>query len=308
MSDIYIFKNGNKVRATIQKMFGTHGPYLLEGKRLDLLNKVQLLHDSSTATHHQTGTSVEKVNNKNMLKRAVVGELLLGPAGAIIGGNTAERTSTISSTTTTQVQTQITAELIYLDGGSQYIFMDDLKPFHWLLGFANQTPLSDEEIERERIAAINLKNAEQRRQAILTKLQQNLQMPELAEKKAKGYTIQKYVAVPILWFILVIFLGLVSPSFSALFTLLIIPYLIYSKKLTQILIEVINGISDKELKSQYHSTTNKLLNESLGYGVDDIKLLPTVFNPKNRYEMERNGAVIIVKPALNHWNTQGKKI
>lgn len=32
MSNIYIFENGTKKRVTVERMFKTHGSYLLEGR------------------------------------------------------------------------------------------------------------------------------------------------------------------------------------------------------------------------------------------------------------------------------------
>ena len=45
----------------------------------------------NSITIHSTSTSTAKTNNKNMLGRAVIGGVLLGTAGAVIGGTTASK-------------------------------------------------------------------------------------------------------------------------------------------------------------------------------------------------------------------------
>jgi hypothetical protein len=158
LSNIYIFKNESKTLAKIVKMFDTHGPYLLEGRRLDQLVKVQLLHDASTSTSTQTGNSINTSNTGNLVKRAVIGGVLTGGVGAVIGGVTGKREATINTQTTTEVQTELTVELIYIDGSSQYVFLRDITSFHWLLSFANQSPMTDEEIASEKLLAYSIFN------------------------------------------------------------------------------------------------------------------------------------------------------
>ena len=73
MNEIYIFKNGETIPARIEKLFETHGPYTIEGKRLDFLTKVQLLVDSSSTSTLQSGTSTSSAKTGSMVGRAVVG-------------------------------------------------------------------------------------------------------------------------------------------------------------------------------------------------------------------------------------------
>lgn len=86
MKDIYLFKDGGSVPAEIKRLFGTHGPETLEGRRLDLLKKVQLIVDSSVSTVTQSGSNLEKSKTGSMLGRAVAGAVIAGGAGAVIGG------------------------------------------------------------------------------------------------------------------------------------------------------------------------------------------------------------------------------
>lgn len=112
MKDIYIFKNGETIPAKIEKLFETHGPYTIEGKRLDLLSKVQVVVDSSKR---------ESIINSEILN------------------------------------TELTAELTFEDQSSLYVLIKSIESFHWLLGFSNQQPLTDAELEVEKNKALNSK-------------------------------------------------------------------------------------------------------------------------------------------------------
>jgi len=95
--NLYTFKDGKAIPARIERLFKTHGPYTIEGQRLDFLTKVQLLVDSSTTSTSQSGTSTSKANTGNMIGRAVVGGILIGGVGAVIGGLSAKRESDINN-------------------------------------------------------------------------------------------------------------------------------------------------------------------------------------------------------------------
>lgn len=155
MKDIYIFKNGETIPAKIEKLFETHGPYTFEGKRLDQLSKVELLVDSSTSTIKQTGTASEHTQTSNMLGRAAVGGVLAGGAGAVIGGLSGKKESISSNVSSEVINTDLTAQLVFEDNSSIYVRITDISAFHWLLGFANMKPLTDEELEVEKNKALS---------------------------------------------------------------------------------------------------------------------------------------------------------
>jgi len=150
MKEIYIFKNGKTIQARIEKLFETFGPYTIEGRRLDLLTKVQLLVDSSTTSTYQSGTNTSIAKTGSMVGRAVMGGVLIGGVGAVIGGLSGKRESVINTVNNEILHTELTAELIFEDGYSLYVLLKDKGSFHWLLSFVNQTPLTDEEIEIDR--------------------------------------------------------------------------------------------------------------------------------------------------------------
>jgi len=150
MKGIYIFNDGIGVNANIKRLFDTDGPYTIEGRRLDQLAKVQVLVDSSVSTIKKTGTTIEKANSGSMLGRAVAGAVIAGGAGAVVGGLSGKKESVTSSISSESIAIDITAELIFEDNGSIYVQIKSNDALHWLLGFANQKPMTDDEIELER--------------------------------------------------------------------------------------------------------------------------------------------------------------
>jgi hypothetical protein len=132
MNDIYIFRNGQTIPAKIEQLFVTHGPYTIEGNRLDLLTKAQIVVDSSTSSISQVGTSSSTANTGSMLGRAVVGGVLTGGAGAVIGGLSGKRDSTINTVSSESKSTELTTELTFEDGSNMYVLIKSMESFHWL--------------------------------------------------------------------------------------------------------------------------------------------------------------------------------
>ncbi len=157
MKDIYIFRDGEVIPAKIERLFKTHGPYTLEGKRLDLLSKVQVVVDSSSSSTSELGTSTSNAKTGNMLGRAIVGGVLTGGVGAVIGGLSGARESIINSVTSESINTQLTTELIFEDRSTLYLLINNLESFHWLLGFSNQEAWSEEKLSIEKNKALNAK-------------------------------------------------------------------------------------------------------------------------------------------------------
>jgi hypothetical protein len=171
-SFICVFKNGQTVPAVIKLLISTwhlndYGQMyvnyddskvvFLEGQRLDKLIKVQLLLDSSTTSTFQTGTEVNKANTGSMIGRAIIGGVLLGGTGAVIGGLSGKRESEINAQSYSTTRTEFTAELLFDNGKSIYVLIKSQSAFHWLLGFANQPSLTNEELAIEKQKSIKYK-------------------------------------------------------------------------------------------------------------------------------------------------------
>ncbi|MFZ4621109.1 MAG: hypothetical protein ACOYNS_11155 [Bacteroidota bacterium] len=165
MVGINVFENGEIVSAHIERMFVTHGPYQINGYRLDQLKSIDLLVDSSTSTStvNESGTITTKAKTGNLIGRTIVGATVLGGPGAIIGGTTGTKSS-ISSSTSVITETknhQLTAKLTFYNKKSLNVFITDLEGYHWLLGMTGQKPMTQKELEVEKgLAAIAKEEAE----------------------------------------------------------------------------------------------------------------------------------------------------
>lgn len=220
MHGINVINDGKKVPAHIEKMFGEFGPYMLNGKRLDLLTKVQILVDSSISTTTTSGSSSSSASTGNMVKRAIVGGVLLGGAGALAGGVTGKRDSEIKSTSTESISTELTAELTFADGRSQYVFLTNMEGFHWLLGQANLEPMSDAELNN---AEINEKNRILRI-ALHEEVVKNTKVPVLNKTLAEEFG-KKYYASGVIFTFFALWLFM-SSFWGALFLAAVIGFFV----------------------------------------------------------------------------------
>lgn len=129
-----ISKDGQKALTAVRRMYGTHGPYMIGDYRLDRLVDTNVLVDSSTSTLHESGAIDSKTNTGSMLGRAVVGGVLLGGAGAAVGGVTASKNSTVNTTTTETKHVELTLKLLFSVGNPLIVIVKSLETYHWLLG------------------------------------------------------------------------------------------------------------------------------------------------------------------------------
>lgn len=289
MSNIYIFENGTKKRVTVERMFKTHGSYVLEGRRLDQLVRVQIIHDSSTSSQTHQGTSIDSVNNLNMLKRAAVGGVLIGGVGAAIGGITAQREATINTVTNTHINTELTAELIYADGTSQYVLLDDIKPFHWLLSCVNQKPLTDEEVESERLAALREQKGLELRQILAPTVELIFLPPVFAKDKAKQFVI------PVLVVISIILLIAMTHKFIAIIIIAVL--ICFGRNIVTMIIERLNQVSDDEIEKRFTLAKHDVVNQAIALNVSNIRSGQIIFNPHAQYTVLDNGLLNIKQRA-----------
>lgn len=125
---------------TFSRMFGTHGPHLIDGKRLDQLTGVDLLLDSSTSVVSQTSYATTTSNATGVLGRAVVGGLVAGGVGALVGGTTGAKTTTSAGSSVESINTQLTVKLTFEAGQTIHAVVTDLAAYHWLLSFPGKPP------------------------------------------------------------------------------------------------------------------------------------------------------------------------
>lgn len=115
---VFIVKNGILTQATIKRMFKPHGPYQLDGIRLDFLQSVSVLLD---------------INRSKKSK-------LIGTydTGAIINKFLSKEDT-------------ITLELLFLSGEITNIVINDLEIYYLLLDLANTSPMNDETLITHKI-------------------------------------------------------------------------------------------------------------------------------------------------------------
>lgn len=129
-----------------KQLHGTHGPWLINGLRLDELDSAEILLDSSTSTMHQTSTSTSTASNASAIGRAVVGGVALGGVGAVIGGTTGKRSTISTATAVESKAVELTVKLTFIGGEVLHAIVTDVAAYHWLLEFTTVAPATDEEL------------------------------------------------------------------------------------------------------------------------------------------------------------------
>lgn len=150
---IYRLDSGHPVEADIHRMYATHGPYMMGGRRLDKLSDVVTLVDSSTTASYETGTHTTRASTTSVLGRALVGGILTGGAGAIVGGVTAKRRTQIHSETTESRNIELTLRLDFVDGPPVNVVVTRLESYHWLLAQVEIRPATDAELSEQKALA-----------------------------------------------------------------------------------------------------------------------------------------------------------
>lgn len=136
-----------------KKLFGTHGPDTINGRRLDELATVEVLLDSSTSVMTETGLAHTTSSASGVLGRAAVGAIVAGGAGAVIGGATGQKTTSTTSTRVEIRNTNLTVRLTFEDGHSLPAVITDERAYHWLLELASAPALTAHELDLAKASA-----------------------------------------------------------------------------------------------------------------------------------------------------------
>lgn len=274
MNNIYIFDNGIKRLAKITKMFDSHGVALLEGKRLDFLNKIQLIVDSTSSTFYETGLQVTKANNISMISRAAIGGALLGGGGAVVGALTAKKTTEINTKTEQVNHVELALQLEFSDGGLMYVVTDRKESFYWLMGYANCHPLTDEQIESDRVLALQYLHKKQ--------LREQLQMIVLSPKKMEILVLNnKFYVISFVLIFLLIFLNL------KMFFIVLPIILIFNSFIMRLFYGLAFEV-DRKINSKYKDTIDALLNAALQANIRSFNQMPFIFKPLKKYSIQNN--------------------
>ena len=162
MFTIEINSTGIKKKATIEKLFLHNGPFCITQSknkdgfpvplaRLDYIETVEVVNDLSTRSTITTseGNSVTTAKTGNMVKRAVIGGVLTGGAGAVIGGVTGTKNtevSTISNSSET-IKYLVTLQVKFKDGKVLIISVNDPEITELLYSHIGTECISDDELE-----------------------------------------------------------------------------------------------------------------------------------------------------------------
>lgn len=150
----------------IKRLFDSHGPWTINGKRLDELESVDIVLDSSTSSRHETSLGKTTANAGSLVGRAVVGGALLGGAGAVLGGATGTKTNVSTATSVETRNTELTCKLKFSNGDILHTIITDVAAYHWLLAFTSSPAATAQELEREgTLAATAKKRLDQEQRA-----------------------------------------------------------------------------------------------------------------------------------------------
>lgn len=150
MNNITIVASGQNKIVAITKLFGSFGPWCIEGKRIDQLADVILLSDGTSSTFIESGVGTSKASTGSVIGRSLVGGLLTGGVGAIIGGSTASRNEIFESKVTEQKIYDFTVKLLWKDSSAAIAQINNPSDLRWLASFIGQPEMSENEIEEAR--------------------------------------------------------------------------------------------------------------------------------------------------------------
>ena len=162
MYQVKIISAGVKKIAKIEKLYNYLGPLCLtygndkDGfpvpiARFDNIESIEVVNDLSTRkiVTSSEGNSVTTAKTGNMVKRAVIGGVLTGGAGAVIGGVTGTKNtevSTISNSSET-IKYLVTLQVKFKDGKVLIISVNDPEITELLYSHIGTECISDDELE-----------------------------------------------------------------------------------------------------------------------------------------------------------------
>jgi ribosomal protein L7/L12 len=110
---VQLFKDGKPIESRLQRMFETHGPFVIDKYRLDRLVSAEIVRDASTVTTQSKSEGEASTKTGSLAGRVVAGAVIAGPVGAIIGGGSARTTSNTITTSTQALEVNIYMSLLF---------------------------------------------------------------------------------------------------------------------------------------------------------------------------------------------------
>lgn len=145
---VQLFKNGNPIESRLQRLYKSHGPFVIDKYRLDWLVSAEVVRDASTVTTQSKSEGATSTKTGSLAGRAVVGGLIAGPAGAIIGGGSAKTHTSTSTTSTQSINVSIYISLLFKGDTSPIkIQLFDEASFQQVLACVGQKEWSQSELD-----------------------------------------------------------------------------------------------------------------------------------------------------------------
>ena len=153
--DINVISSGEELRYSVGKIFIEFGPYCIYKDldadgfainpfRLDGLLGFDIISDKTTTDTKMITNGTEVTNNKNLVKRAVVGGLILGPGAAAVGALSSERKVSNETIVEEKINTNVTAKLTAHDGEKIIVLIKNSDHIDFFSSFLNSKRFDQE--------------------------------------------------------------------------------------------------------------------------------------------------------------------
>ena len=149
--EVTVFIRGNAVRPRINRMFDTHGPWLLGEIRLDQLKSVEVVRDASTVT--TTEKSSGTITNEISIGRAIVGGIVGGGVAAVVGATGGRQKVSTESVAQQKVNAHVYVDLTFSDRPSIKAIVHDEEAFQLLQSQIGQEEWSPYQIKKAKLEA-----------------------------------------------------------------------------------------------------------------------------------------------------------
>ncbi|MBA6347078.1 hypothetical protein [Colwellia sp. BRX8-9] len=165
--EIYILETGTPQLAIIKESFD-NGPLLLNEQRLDLLENVEVLLNSSTMTTYGTGDAVSKSSSGSMIGRGVLGAVIAGPTFGLVAALSGEKKTTIQNVSTEVVNLEVTIKLTFSNNFILNALIKDQETYQFLLSMITTQPMKEEdyfhgyELEKQKLLRLKAEESEKK--------------------------------------------------------------------------------------------------------------------------------------------------
>jgi hypothetical protein len=177
--EIYTLETGTPQLAIIKESFD-NGPLLLNEQRLDLLENVEILLNSSTMTTYGTGSAVTTSSSGSMIGRGIVGAVIAGPTVGLVAALSGKKNTTSQNVSTEVVNLEVTIKLTFSDNFILNALIKDQETYQFLLSMITTQPMKEEDYfhgyELEKQKLLRLKAEESEKKLIWGKVDETMKL------------------------------------------------------------------------------------------------------------------------------------